>query len=107
MQGVPEIGVGLEEFVTKRTLKMFSVVDEQMKGKEKSSFLNEDPETWETNTTFLEMKTSAASLKVMSGIAERAVFLIQMFNASLTKDEEQKQYLLMVDLRCRFPVLTL
>lgn len=50
LQGVPEIGVGLEEFVTKRTLKMFSLIAEQRKGADKSSFLNENPKTWETST---------------------------------------------------------
>ena len=34
LHAVPEIGVGLEEFVTKRTLKMFSVMTDH--GKEKA-----------------------------------------------------------------------
>ncbi|KAG0727259.1 hypothetical protein GWK47_035034 [Chionoecetes opilio] len=91
LQGVPEIGVELDAFVTKRTLKMFSVIAEQGMVKVKSSFLKEDPGTWETN---LVMKKSAGSLKVVNDAAERAVSLVQTFNASLNKDEEQKQFLL-------------
>lgn len=41
LQGVPEIRERLEEFVTKRTLKMFSVIAEQGKEKAKSSILKE------------------------------------------------------------------
>lgn len=35
-------------------------------------------------------------LKVVNDIAERALALIEQYNDSLTKNEEQKQYLLQV-----------
>lgn len=87
------IGVGLEKFVAKRTLKMFNGITEQGKESAESFFLWEDPRKWETNIMFLEMKKSEGSLKVLYDGAEIAVSLIWIFNTSLTKDEEQKQYL--------------
>lgn len=81
---VPKTRIRLEEFITKRMLKMFSIIAETGKKAKKSS-LEEDPRTWETNTTFLEMK-STVSLKVINDLAERVVSLTQTLNASLTKD---------------------
>jgi len=40
-------------------------------------------------------------LKVVNDTAERGVKLIQDFNSCLTKDEEQRQYLLQVVSECR------
>ena len=50
-------------------------------------------------------KEVAQSVKVVNDLAERGVALVQEFNASLTKNEEQKQYLLQVieDHRRKFP----
>ena len=41
------------------------------------------------------------SLKVVNDVAERGVKLITDFNNLLTKDEEQKQYVLQVVHKCR------
>jgi hypothetical protein len=47
-------------------------------------------------------------VKVVNDLAERAVALIQEFNSSLTRNEEQKQYLLQVveDHRSKFSAPT-
>lgn len=105
LKEVPETGIGLDEFVTKRTLKLFSAITEHGTEKAKSSFLKDAPDTWEKNQTFQEMKKSAKSLNVVNDAAERAVSLVESYNASLTKDEEQKQYILRIvaDHRRRLP----
>ena len=36
------------------------------------------------------------SVQLVNDVAERGVSLIQQFNASITRDEEQKQYLLQI-----------
>jgi len=40
------------------------------------------------------MKNNSSTLKVMNDSAERAIALMQQHNSSLTKNEEQKQFLL-------------
>jgi len=54
------------------------------------------------------MQDKAHQMKVVSDCAERGIALVEEYNCSLTKDEEQKQFLLrLVDLhRKQFPVVT-
>ena len=96
LEALPEIEDGLESFVTKRTLKLFDLLADHGKEKAMSSFLKEDPVTWSMDTTFSSMQEAAKQLKVVNDASERAIALIQNFNASLTKDEDQKQYLLRI-----------
>jgi len=44
----------------------------------------------------MKNKEIARSVKVVNDLAERGVALVQEFNSSLTRNEEQKQYLLQV-----------
>ncbi|KAG7178211.1 hypothetical protein Hamer_G004019 [Homarus americanus] len=44
--------------------------------------------------TFKTMRENAMKLRIVNDTAERGIALIQAYNQSLTKDEEQKQYLL-------------
>lgn len=76
-------------------------------GREKSAaFLTKDPSEWPTDEVYIEMREKARQMKVVNDCAERGIALITKFNASLTKNEQQKQYLLrVVDLhRKKFPV---
>ena len=59
-------------------------------------FLQVDPSDWEFQPEYQESKRLVLSLKVINDLAERGVALIQEFNSSLTRNEEQKQYLLQV-----------
>jgi len=83
----------LETFVTKRTNHLFKLLsftgDEEAK-----SFLSTDPETWETNASYIKLLERVKGLKVVNDTAERGIALIQKYNETLTKDEEQKQFLL-------------
>ena len=59
-------------------------------------FLQVDPSDWEFQPEYQESKRLVLSLKVINDLAERGVAFIQEFNSSLTRNEEQKQYLLQV-----------
>src|SRR6218665_2043119 len=71
-----------------------------------SKFLTEtDIEQWEENEHFQKAKQCAQSLRVVNDVAERGVKLIQDFTLSISRNEEQKQYLLQVvsEHRAQFP----
>jgi len=78
----------LPDFVTSNTVKLFIVLDIH------TDFLQQHPSTWETNVSFQVARRRILSLKVVNDAAERGVALVQSFNAILTNQEEQKQYLL-------------
>lgn len=80
----------IDEFVSRRSLflfEQFGVSDE---------FLNISPELWPLNRYFQEAVKIFKDLKVVNDIAERAVALIEQYNDCLTRNEEQKQYMLQV-----------
>ena len=59
-------------------------------------FLWTNPASWENLEEFKQAKAIVGTLKVVNDNAERAVALVQNFSGSITKDEEQLQYLLQV-----------
>jgi len=95
----------LDTFVTQRTAELFDVFVKN--GQERAtSFLVKEPSDWSTDLTYLEMQEKARQMKVVRDCAERGIALVEEYNSSLTKDEEQKQFLLrLVDLhKKQFPV---
>ena len=72
-------------------------------------FLAKDPAEWNDDPSYQELKTAASTIKVVNDTAERAIALMQQYNSmnsSLTKNEEQKQYLLRLAERHRKQYLT-
>ena len=61
---------------------------------------------WPLDPTFQAHKEKARLFKIVNDCAERGVALIQSYNAALTKDKAQKQYLLQLvsNHRREFPV---
>jgi hypothetical protein len=83
----------LEDLVTKRTSDFFDVL--MTGGKAKSqSFLKKSPGQWADDPFFKELRDRCIQMKVVNDTAERGISLIQKYNETLTKDEEQKQLLL-------------
>ena len=80
----------LHNFVTKSTINFFTILGLS------HEFLQVDPSDWEFQPEYQESKRLVLSLKVINDLAERGVALIQEFNSSLTRNQEQKQYLLQV-----------
>lgn len=81
---------GLHDFVTKTTLRLFRILELS------DAFLEDDPSEWTTNEDYARNQEICRSIRVVNDLAERGVALIQNFNAAITRDEEQKQYLLQV-----------
>jgi hypothetical protein len=80
----------LHDFVTANTKTFFTSLGISQ------AFLEKDPSLWESDEAFVSAKCRVSSLKVVNDPAERGIALIQQFNPVLTKQEEQKQYLLQV-----------
>jgi len=81
---------GLNNFVTKSTIRLFRILELP------DAFLEIDPAEWINNEDYTRSQAICRSMRVVNDLAERGVALIQHFNASITRDEEQKQYLLQV-----------
>lgn len=92
----------LHNFITENTINFFD------RFKFSTEFLQKDPTEWSADETYTQMKDDLRYLEVVNDHAERAVKLFTDFNRSLTKNEEQKQYLLQVvtDYRKRVPDAT-
>ena len=89
----------LEDFASERSPGFFS------KLKMDSTLLDSDPITWLERDDYKKAADCVRGLMVTNDHAERGVALIQEFNRSLTKEEEQLQFLLQVvtDHRRQFP----
>jgi adenylate/nucleoside-diphosphate kinase len=59
-------------------------------------FLHDEPEEWINHPVYNEGANIVAHINVVSDTAERGVKTIEEYNSILTKDEEQKQYLLQI-----------
>lgn len=85
----------LSEFVTAKTMTIFSALlpdgTEQAK-----KFLEKLPQEWDEDNNYKQFKMACDKMKVVNDCAERAIALVTKFNSALTKDEQQKQYLLSV-----------
>ena len=68
-------------------------------------FLLKDPSLWEQDSSFIVAHEKVQILEVVYDLAERGVVLIQAFNPVLTKQADQKQYLLHIveEYRKQFP----
>jgi hypothetical protein len=61
-----------------------------------TDFLSHDVETWPQQSSLQEALKIVQALKVVNDSAERAIALAANFNLSLTKREDEKQYLYQV-----------
>lgn len=88
----------LETLVTPRTRELFRHLGIN------PSFLGLSPEEWEHHPEYKRAKERVNNIPVVNDHAERGIALIQQFNGSYTKKEEQLQFLLGVvaDHRKRF-----
>lgn len=61
------------------------------------AFLKSHPNIWSNLSKFIEKKKIVSDLKVVNDPAERSIKLMEEFNHTITKDENQKQFLLKVN----------
>lgn len=78
------------DFVNVETLNLFSRFNISR------DFLKLHPDSWSENNEFIKGKNMLSQLLVVNDVAERGVKLIQEYNSILTKDENQKQFLVQV-----------
>lgn len=64
-------------------------------------FLRASPTSWSENSHFKEGLKIVKLLKVVNDSAKRRMKLITDYNKLLTKDEEQKQFVLQVVAKCQ------
>jgi len=80
----------LNEFVTSNTRQLFNALDIPQQ------FLQQHPSMWKSLDDYRHGQNRVMSLKVVNDAAERGISLIQSFNAVISNQEEQKQYLMQV-----------
>jgi len=70
-----------------------------------TSFLEQHPSMWDENVDFQKGLKIVNTFRVTNDMAERGVKLMEEYNKVLTKNEEQKQYVLQVveDYRRKYP----
>ena len=83
-------GKAIASFVTSSSLRFFEIL------KLPSDFLRADPQEWESRSDYQTAAKYVRALKVVNDCAERGVALMQNYNSILTKNEDQKQFLLQV-----------
>jgi len=90
------------DFVTNRSRSFFDQLSLS------SDFLTVDPSEWDSRADYQLAADFVRSMKVVNDSAERGVSLMQTYNGILTKNEDQKQYLLQVieQHRQKFPNAT-
>ena len=81
----------IEDFVTSKSLVIF----EQL-GVDFTSLLATDPCIWNAFETYKKGLIRIKGLRIINDCAECGVALISQYNEILTKNEEQRQYLLNV-----------
>ena len=79
---------GRHDFVTTSTSRFFRILGLP------EDFMQKDPSEWEQHQDYIKNKALVRWIKVVNDLAERGVALMQEFSGSLTRNEEQKHYLL-------------
>lgn len=80
----------IDYFITPQSFNFFERFDIS------KEFVALDPTLWSSNEDFLKGLRIVENLKVVNDTAERAVRLIEEYNNILTRNEDQKQFLLQV-----------
>lgn len=80
----------MDYFINQWSKKLFDRL------KLKQNFLNVDPSLWPDNSEYKENQKVLQSLQVVNDVAERAVKLADSYLNTLTKNEDQKQFLFQI-----------
>ena len=85
----------VDYFITPQTFNFFKRFNIS------THFLHSEIDGWKEDLNFLKGQAIVKHFRVVNNTAERGVKLIQDYNESITKCEEQKQYVLQVVAKCR------
>lgn len=83
-----------EEFISNKTHDFFETVLHDT-GKYQE-FLQKYPEQWNNDETFQAALQCVKSIRVVNDTAERGIALAKRFTSAITKQEDQKQFLLRI-----------
>lgn len=89
----------MDHFISPQSLNFFTRFEIS------TNFLKLDPSLWPEDEHFNKGLNVVKRLKVVNDTAERAVHLMEEYNNILTRDEDQKQYILQIvsEYRKSFP----
>lgn len=89
----------MDHFITSQSLNFFDRFEIN------NEFLSTDPSLWSQDERFVAGLRKVKNLKIVNDTAERAVCLMEKYNDILTRDEDQKQFILQVvsEYRKKFP----
>lgn len=89
----------MDHFITPQSLRFFERFEIR------TSFLDVDPSRWNQDENFQHGLNLVKKLKVVNDCAERAVCLMEKYNNILTRNEDQKQFILQIvsEYRKQFP----
>jgi len=93
VRGCPELvskNLKLSSFATVKTKVLFD------KLKICTSFFEVEPDKWKGNQAYSDGLIKVKNLMVVNDVAERSVKMFEDFNKIITKNEEDKQFLLQV-----------
>lgn len=82
------ISKDVSDFVTRNSLFLFNQYNLPY------DFLDVSPDSWQIHPSYIKCIKVFKDLKVCNDTAERAVALVEDYNLLLTKDEDQRQFLL-------------
>ena len=93
------VEINIDSFISIETKKFFNRYNIP------TDFLEKDPSLWANDISYQKGLQIAIHLKVVNDTAERGVKLISEYNNLLTKNEEEKQYILQIieDYRRYYP----
>jgi hypothetical protein len=78
------------DFVPQKTHRFFSITSIS------SAFLSKDVDLWSADEDYRATKKTISGMRVTNDIAERGVALMEEYNTLHTKNEQQKQFLLLI-----------
>jgi len=78
----------IDDFISPQSSNLFNRFNISM------DFLDLDPKLWNLNEHYKKGKKFVNNLRIVNDVAERGVKLMEDYNKLISKNEEQKQYLL-------------
>lgn len=89
----------MDHFITPQSMNLFDRFGIR------KEFLSTDPSLWYENDDFIHGLEIVSKLRVINDCAERAVSLMEQYNNILTRNEDQKQFILQIitEFRQKYP----
>jgi hypothetical protein len=91
LKNVPNyLNYGIQQFISQQSKRFFERFSIPM------DFIEKDPTTWTNEDSFKTGMKIVKKLKVVNDTAERGIKLMHDYNQVLSKNEEEKQFILQI-----------